>query len=71
MTHDINSSKTLRFTHDTKPASDVQAGTVRVNVRPEYASVEVIQEDGHASTAIVSREQILALAASIEAEVTR
>lgn len=66
MTYEIESDTSMTFKNRSEPTGSVQGAKFRVNVRTGFVSVEIEQDGGGAITAIVSKEQIEALAAAIK-----
>lgn len=66
MTFEIDSTTSMVFKNQTDPAGPVRNARVRVNRTLAYASIEIIQANGEAMTAIVDAEQLDALVAAIK-----
>lgn len=66
MTYEIESDSSMTFKDGTEPTGPIRSAKFRVNVRTEYTMVEIVQDGGEAITAVISKEQIEAIAAAIK-----
>lgn len=66
MTYEIESDSSMTFKNGNEPTGPVRSAKFRINVRTGYAMVEIVQDGGEAITAVVSKEQVEAIAAAIK-----